>query len=49
MVKGTETGATKGLAGSRHAQITMPMKESTKNSMLWGVRREVVGGWGGKG
>jgi hypothetical protein len=36
-VNGAETGETKGLAGSRTAQIMMPMKLSTKNS--WKKRK----------
>ena len=33
MAKGADWALTKGLAGSRQDQMTMPMKESTKNSV----------------
>jgi len=37
IVKGAETGDTKGFAGSRTDQMTIPMKLSTKNS--WKKRK----------
>ena len=43
MAKGADWALTKGLAGSRQAQITMPMKESTKNSVMKRKPRFLLG------